>query len=167
MNRLVLLLLLIANSYAFAQPKSKIYKLRIQTKDGQMKKGYLRELNDSTLAISRTPINSTTEVIAYQAISKIKVRDRKGLVKGVVIGASGGALIGTIIGFANYEPVDCSGAFLCLDYGPQYDALGGAVVGAMAGGLLGLIIGSASKEIPIDKLEPEQLSIELKKYIVN
>ncbi len=166
MNRLSLLLLLVATSYSFAQPKNKVYKLRIQTKDGQTKKGYLMELNDSTLALSPTLVKTNTEVIAYQVISKIKVRDRKALVKGVLIGTSCGAFIGAIVGFASYEPVDCSGAFLCLDYGPQYDVLGGAVVGAMAGGLLGLIIGSASKEIPIDKFDTEQLQNELKIYIV-
>lgn len=168
MNRLLsLLLLLVVTCYSFAQPKNKVYKLRILTKDGQTKKGYLRELNDSTLAISPTPAKSITEVIAYQAISKIKARDRKAIVKGAIIGAASGAVIGAFVGAASYEPVDCSGTWICIDYGPTYDIMGGALLGGMAGALIGLAIGSSSKEIQTDKRDPEQLRNELKKYIVN
>ena len=169
MNRLITLILLVAAIQVVAQPKNKIYKLRVFITDGKVKSGYLRELNDSVIVISPQPVlRSKTESIPLKSIKSVRARDRHALWRGTLLGAAGGALLGALIGVATYEPTDCTGAFICLDFGPGYNAAGGAVIGALSGAVIGLAAGSSSKEIKLNEGQDSSklISGELGQYII-
>lgn len=151
MTRIIIFFLLLnVGNQVIAQPRAKMYKLKITTKTGRVKSGYLREMTDSTLLISPQPLlESPVESIKNKSIQSITVRERHAIWKGVLIGAGTGAFIGGLIGYATYkEPVCYS---FCLDFGPEADALGGGLIGGAAGALIGLAVGSSSKYIKLNQ----------------
>jgi hypothetical protein len=153
-----------------AQPNPKVYKLKVYFKNGKVASGYLQNLNDSSIVISPRPnLTSPKERIYYKSIASLRIRDRKALWKGPVIGAAAGAILGAIIGFVSYEKPDCSGAFICFDFGPEYSALSGATIGGLSGALLGLAIGSSSKEIQLkqNSNSGDYLYGTLSKYVIH
>ena len=155
MNRTLIILAMTIVFHAFAQPKSnvnraKVYKLKVFTKSNRVKSGYLRSLNDSTMVISSQPLfDSPLESISYKSIAFIRVRGRQSLWKTSLLGAAGGALLGSMIGLATYEKPDCSNAFVCIDFGPGFNMVAGAFFGGVSGALIGLAAGSSSRKIQI------------------
>lgn len=73
---------------------------------------------------------------------------QRGTLHGARVGIAFGALIGVVVGAATYERPDCNPAtdFLCLDFGPGFNILGGMAVGIVGGGLTGALIGSQTRE---------------------
>lgn len=162
---IIIILLLTLGINAIAQPSPKIYKLKITTKTGRVKSGYLREMTDSTLVISPQPLSgSPVESVKNRSIQSISVRERHAVWKGTLIGAGAGAFVGGLIGYASYEKPSCSGGF-CFDLGPEADTLGGAILGGAAGAIIGLVAGSSSKQVKLNSAGSNSFD-NLDKYII-
>jgi hypothetical protein len=168
MYRFLLIICFAISFQAIAQPKKVIYRISITKMDGKIKPGYLRSVSDSTLTISAKHNKLTPEqVLAYSEISVIKIRKHRAILNGWLLGTAGGATLGAIIGRATYQEPECSG-FICVDFGPGFQTLGGGIIGGLAGGVIGISVGSKSKKIKLsgDKKAFTDAQAELKNLIV-
>jgi len=64
--------------------------------------------------------------------------------QGMAAGLLVGGAVGAMVGFATYEQPDCRNQFICLDFGPNFNAAAGLAVGAVSGlvggGILGWVV---------------------------
>lgn len=121
--------------------------------EGEIHKGYLSHLNDSTFYISVVPVlfgapdQRNKNRFSYPAIAQVILKRKGNVGKGILLGTLSGAAIGAIIGLVTYQEPDCGpGTWFCLDFGPGFSALGGGIIGAFGGGLIGGIAGASAKK---------------------
>lgn len=84
--------------------------------------------------------------------------------RGAGIGFITGAGIGALFGLATYEKPSCSGeGWVCLDFGPQFDAAVGATLLGAIGALAGAMMGSRERELwrpaPADSRRDARLGV--------
>lgn len=129
------------------------YKTELVTVDGEIQKGYLSHLNDSTFYISDVPVlfgspdQRNKNRFSYPVIAQVSLRPKGSVGRGILFGALGGAAIGALIGLVTYQEPDCElGSWVCIDFGPGFSALGGGIIGTFGGGLIGGIAGASAKK---------------------
>lgn len=147
---ILLVLFTIIFFQAKSQLKKTVYRAKIELQNGEMVKGLLYALNDSSITIIKSikPAKDTT--FAISQIKEIRLRKKSAGVKGFAFGAASGAVIGSLIGYISYSPPACDGTFFCIDFGPGFSALGGAFIGTVSGGILGLATGASYKKFVIN-----------------
>lgn len=65
--------------------------------------------------------------------------------RGGLMGFAVGAAVGAVAGLATYKSVDCGReSFICLDFGPGFNAAAGAAVGGTVVGFVGVMAGALS-----------------------
>ena len=123
-----------------AQGRIKAYHARIELKGGSTVKGFILNLNDSSIQLYRGkgPNNDTTLNVSQIKILSLRIKNAPG--RRFLAGFALGAVLGAGIGYATYSTPECNGGF-CIDFGPSYSALGGAFLGSIGGGLIGLLTG--------------------------
>lgn len=108
----------------------------------------VRHSSDSL--ILRSDKDSGTVALPTAQLSRLEVSRgrRTQKVRGAGIGFLSGAVIGALVGLATYEDPSCSGeAWVCLDFGPQFDAAVGATLLGGVGALVGTMMGSREREL--------------------
>jgi hypothetical protein len=163
---IIVFLIMITEADAQQLHKQKAFKMKITTKDGSFKRGYLLSMQDSTVYLNENPDDAEPFEVKFDQIKTIRIRRKHSIRRGIGIGMGTGALVGFIIGYASYEKPDCSGGSLCFDFGPEYDGFAGMALGGLIGGAIGGIAGAASKKIEIngDQNSFELIKPELAKY---
>jgi len=108
--------------------------------------GYLYRLTPDTLIMARGVVADTV-LLGEGRQLQVVVRSRNRGRAGALLGMTGGALIGAVMGSAAYEPCVATGGMFdmsCMFAPTQGEmAAGGAILGGLAGGLAGYVIGSA------------------------
>jgi hypothetical protein len=135
--RLIILIFCFQSGLSQSAKKKKVYRIMITYLDGTKTKGIFHNMSDSTFTISNSRNGDTT----FQQIPVIKIKRFFTKQKGIVgKGAGIGIVVGSLIGLATYQPVDCGpDDIFCLDFGPGPPMGGGAVIG----GLVGMGIGAS------------------------
>lgn len=84
---------------------------------------------------------------------------QRGTLHGARVGSALGMFIGAVVGAATYQRPDCNPNtdFLCLDFGPGFNILGGMAIGIVGGGLTGALIGSQTRVERWDRVSSERL----------
>lgn len=123
-------------------------------------KGYLYELKDSSMVLSRfqgdlnpEDYGSLREEFNISQINKIMFRKKKRIGQGALIGGIIGALAGVGIGYWTGDVDNCSiygGSLLCVEATAKQKAIMGGVLLGVAGAGAGAIIGGAKIKIPIN-----------------
>ena len=133
-------------------PRKVTLKLTLKDSIQRVEYGYLAALADSGIVMVKSPVsfdhairNSNNNVIPYQNLNEVTIKRKGSVGKGILIGTISGMLVGAIVGYASYKPVNCDNAFICLDFGPGYDAAAGATIGSVLGASLGGILGAVAK----------------------
>jgi hypothetical protein len=131
---------------------SKIYIAWIKLNDGHTLSGALYQTNDSSVQIANPYTkkvllsgNYNIERIYFNNIRLIKIRAKEKAGKGFMftLGATGGALIGAIIGYSlGNDPY--AGGYTAGD-----KAILGGMIGLLPGGLIGIQFGASKKKIPV------------------
>jgi len=151
----LLTILLVTSTYAQEQRKPKRMTLKLTLVDSilRVEHGYLAAMADSGLVMVKSPVvfdqqlsTSPSNLIPYQNISVVTVRRKGSVGRGILIGGLSGLFLGGVIGYASYKPVNCEGAWFCMDFGPGYDAAAGASIGTLAGAAIGGIIGALARK---------------------
>lgn len=148
---IILLLILITEVHAQQSRNGKVYQMKITTKEGLVKKGYLLGVQDSIILLNTNPyVNHPFEIKADQ-VKTIRIHRKGGVWRGAAIGAGVGALAGYIIGYAAHQEPDCDpGSFFCIDFGPEYSGLSGMSIGFLIGGGIGALAGASSKKFELN-----------------
>lgn len=133
-----------------AQFKRNSYRIKIECFNGDMPRGFLIALNDSSIRmITFERRRQVDTVYSFRTIKQVSLRRKNAPGIGFVSGLGVGAGLGAFIGYIAYAPPDCDGGW-CLDWGPGFSALGGAVLGGLTGSLVGTGIGSSYARFPIN-----------------
>ncbi len=126
-----------------------------------MIKGHLKETTNSSIIMfnSRTLQDQT---FSFQQIEELRFRKKGRVLKGALIGALSGVVIGGTIGLASGD--DEGGCFVFC-YTKEEKALMGGISAAIPGTIAGAIIGSMKIKIPINgKTNFEKEKLEQYKY---
>ena len=150
----LVLLALVSAAQEGRTPKRMTLKLAVTDSIQRVEYGYLAAMADSGIVMVKSPVvfdhsiaASNANVISYQNLSEVSIKRKGGVGKGIWIGAVSGMVLGAVVGYISYKPMNCEGAtFICWDFGPGYDAAAGAALGTFAGAALGGIIGAVAKK---------------------
>ncbi|MCU7550829.1 hypothetical protein OCK74_17045 [Chitinophagaceae bacterium LB-8] len=131
------------------------YKSKLVTLYDRTCMGYLSNLTDSKIYISNNQISygehpnlNAQKKFSYTEMSQVSLRQKGSIGRGILIGTISGSLFGAFVGLIAYQKPNCgTGAWVCIDLGPSYSALGGGIVGALTGALIGGIIGATNKKV--------------------
>lgn len=146
-SRILLILFILIAITLPAQVKKNRYRIKVIFVNDAILKGDLISLNDSSIhMVKYRPMADT--VLMINDIMKISVLRKGAPTTGFLAGLGIGAGLGAAIGYVSYSPPSCDGGF-CLDFGPEFSALGGALLGGVAGGLIGMAARSVYTEYPI------------------
>lgn len=147
--RFLLLVLFTAISISTqAQGKENIYRIQIKFLNGDIVKGYLIALNDSSITLIQSIKHAKDTTFSISQIKDIRLRKKHAVGTGFLAGSVSGGITGAFIGYGSYSP--CDDTSWCLDAGPELSALGGAFIGIISGGILGLATGTANKKFDIN-----------------
>lgn len=152
-------------SFNISSAQSKKKHVEVQTFDLIKSKGDLLILQDSSVILSNTPKNSSTQ-LSVEDIHFINVQTKKSKsAQGALLGVLLGIIPGTLI-LASASQMDGLEALLV---GPAALVLGGTVFigGAIAGGIIGARIGrSVTVNIPINGNQKlyEKQKLQLQSY---
>lgn len=130
------------------QLKRNAYRIRVQLSDGNMFRGYLYALHDSSIQVFQYARKNLDTLFSFRVISSISLRRRNAPGNGFLAGLGVGGGLGALLGFMTHTPPDCGGGF-CMDFGPGLSAIAGGAIGGLFGGLLGMQVGSRYKSFPI------------------
>ena len=100
--------------------------------------------------VVRSDKDSGAVALSTAQVSRVEVsRGRRSQkARGAGIGFLSGAGIGALVGVALYEKPSCGGeSWVCLDFGPQFDAAVGAILLGGVGALVGTRLGSREREL--------------------
>lgn len=98
--------------------------------------------------VVRSDRDLATMALPSAQISRVDISRgrRTQKLRGATIGFLGGAGIGALVGYATYEPSCGSEGFICLDFGPEFDAaVAGSLLGAL-GAVAGTLVGNRERE---------------------
>lgn len=145
-STVILITLLFALSPLQAQ-KVRLYKAKVTLNDDNRVKGILYSANEEGLLLMDKKLVDTIRAIDHRSIKSIKLRRSGRVGRSALIGASGGALLGAVLGLAEGDDsADCW--IFC--YTAEEKALAGAVVLAIPGAGIGALIGTESKKYEIN-----------------
>jgi hypothetical protein len=149
----LLVVLVAANAQETRTAKRMTLKLSVIDSIKRVDFGYLAAMADSGIVMVKGPVvfdhslaSTNVNTINYQNISKMTIKRKGSVGRGILFGALGGMLVGGIAGYISYKPVDCKNSVICFDFGPGTDAAAGASAGLLAGGAIGGIIGALAKK---------------------
>ena len=140
--------------------KPKTYKSTINLNSDNIKKGYLININDSAVFLSKKPLplnfnipyTETASTINYSSISSISLKRKGSVGRGALFGALSGFALGTIIAVADgddpYIPPEQDffgiGNAFRLNTGEKIFVYG--LSSATSGVLIGLVVGALTKK---------------------
>ena len=128
----------------------KIYPVSINKNMPTAYRGYLQGISDTTVQLSEGPSKfgelRFDKSVSYNEIDQLVIHRRGDLGKGVLVGGSGGALIGGAIGAITYTPCNCF-----IDLGRGFDIVVGASLGSLLGILVGIAVSSGKKRFAINR----------------
>lgn len=163
----------------FKQSKQQYLTIVKSHQQGTQGYGYLYQLEDSAILFQHeflsNPSVDQLMKIPVEDIEYLEFRKKNAILKGVIIGASVGTVIGVISGFAmgDTSRKSCSqGLFgeYCetIEHTTFENVLGYGLILGVAGTGLGSLAGSARIKIPInrDLIHFHNKKTELKKYLV-
>jgi len=143
-----------ANNLDSIPIKNKIYKVNVYDQHGNSRMGYLQNIDDRSVSISPSLVyfgeRGNEEMIQHTDISSITIKRKGNTVRGIIIGALSGFLIGAVIGYASGDdpPIPADEDFFGIGNAFRLTAgekaigsgilLGGA--GAAVGGITGALI---------------------------
>ena len=153
-------LLLPFQNIAFTQQNTrsnnKIFKVSIYDQQSQSRQGFLQNINDSSLTLSQASIRygetGKGRLIQYPDISSMTIKRKGNAVRGIIIGALSGFLIGTIIGYASGDDPaipaneDFFGIGNAFRLTAGQKAIGGGILLAGAGAAVGGVTGALIKK---------------------
>ncbi|MCX2718786.1 hypothetical protein [Lentiprolixibacter aurantiacus] len=146
---IALLMFLFALSSLQAQ-KVKFYKAKVTLNNDTRVKGILYGVSEEGLLLMDKNLVDTVMTIDPRSITLIKLRRSGRVGRGALIGASGGALLGAVIGNASYSSSnDCEGWF-CYSPSREETVYGGAIFFGVQGAIIGALIGTGSRKFEIN-----------------
>ena len=131
-------LLLPFQNIAFTQQtirsNNKIFKVSIYDQQSQNHQGYLQNMEEGSLTVNQAPLkygeSGKGKLIQYPDISSMTIKRKGNAVRGIIIGALSGFLIGTIIGYASGDdpPIPANEDFFGIGTGAAVGGVTGALV---------------------------------------
>ena len=157
---LVFSLLLPFQNIAFTQQNTrsnnKIFKVSIYDQQSQNHQGYLQNMEEGSLTVNQAPLKygepGKGKLIQYPDISSMTIKRKGNAVRGIIIGALSGFLIGTIIGYASGDDPaipaneDFFGIGNAFRLTAGQKAIGGGILLAGAGAAVGGVTGALVKK---------------------
>gem|GEM_PF-5734314 len=143
-------ILVFAADETSAQRKATEYRLKVELMDGTSNKGLLKSINDTSISIQVRGNENTVHDFSAGQIRSIAWRRKSSFGRGAALGALSGLVLGTAVGYATYSRPDCDPGGLCVDFGPELNAMAGAISGAFIGSVTGSLAGLINKKSPVD-----------------
>lgn len=148
----------VSSAQHLATPKNPKPFRAIVWANNQLRNGFLKSINDTSLQLSQKRIpfaaNNTLNVPGttyhYADIEQMKVWKYGKVSRGIGLGAFIGIGIGAIIGLASYKKPEPN-PYLNLDFGPGFSALAGAFVGVLPGAIIGGLAGTKKLRFNINR----------------
>ena len=133
-----------------------VFKARVLAHDQLIAKGFLLQINDSSVALSQAPqpfmsgadYRDSPQKIHYSEIDCIELKRKGSVGKGILIGTIAGAAVGVLIGYASGDDdgFDENGNMILnsMNAGDKARVTGGVL--GILGGLIGAVIGAVSNK---------------------